>query len=431
MSSQANLKKICDNGIEVLSNELEQHSSDLTAAYSENTANWDADVQQGLVRATTLTSEAIKDLQHAREHLQTEIEKLGMEADLETCVQSIESEWSTRTSVSIEFIEGVRASYRAILGEYDRILTETLSKDESGALNTSSSSLYHLINRSSADNRSESTEFLNRLGAQEKALTQKVADKTLDALTFWHEGMSGRARVIQTAMEKNQELLSAATRGMADNEPVATVPEEIERLKGTLMNDLTCAQSETEESILQLNKQAKDELRSALASSSEAGRRITDDLALAAAAQISAVETLFEQQIQREVDKLDHCKASLDASCEESIRALTKFEERAKDQQQLVANELAEEANAAALLFQQNLGEVFDRALRQVDTIMEESESELRNLADSVVERFRKSTSEYLALLDASSSGVLDDVSLVRSDCVSMLNAYMEGGDDI
>lgn len=433
MSTQANLKKICDNGIDALASKLEEKSSELTSTHADITADWNEEFHLGLERLAALTSEAIKEFQSASSQSQSDIEMLGMESDLQACVESIEHEWSTRASISMEFIEGVRSSYRAILGEYDRFLSETLSEgDENNAANTSSS-LYHLINRTSPDTKAESNELISKLNAQDKVLAQSVADKTLEALTFWHEGMSGRARVIQAAMEKNLELLSAATRGMPNTEPVATVSEKIERLKAELSKSLASAQAETEELIAQLNREAKDELKNTLSFSSEAGRKVMDNLTTAAAQQVEVIESLFEKQVKKEVEKLDWCKANLTASCDESMEALADLEEQAKAQQQLVAKELAEEANAAALLFQQNLTEVFERALRQVDAVMDQSESELRALAESIVDRFRKSTLEYMEQLDSTRVEVLDEVSIVRSDCVSMLDTYIsssEGGDD-
>ncbi len=432
MSSQANLKKICDNGLDAQSSKLEQNAAELNSTYADIMAT-NVDLPQGLERLTSLASDAIKELQGSRSQLENDIENLGLQADLVTCVESIEHEWTTRASVGMALIEGVRSSYRAILGEYDRIFTETLSEVESSNAANTSSSLYHLIQRSSPESKSESNELIGKLTNQEKELTQSVADKTLEALTLWHEGMAGRARVIQAAMEKNQELLRTTTCGVGNNEPVATDSEEIERLKAELSKNLEGGQAETEELIVHLNKQAKAELRTTLTSSNEAGRKIIEDLAVAAAEQVHVVETLFEKQINKEIEKLDRCKANLNASCEKSMEALTELEVQAKVQQQLVAKELAEEANTAALLFQQNLSEVFERAILQVDTIMDKSENELRNLAESIVGRFRKSTGEYLSLLESTSSDVLDEVSQVRSDCVTMLNAYMansDGGDD-
>ncbi len=425
MAQQPNLKKICQEGIERIN---ARHTADVTALLEisgDLSRQWSKEVDSAIQQLNQLGNDYVNELRTGRSNWSATYDGEVAAGELDSYASLITEKTDAISKLSVHTISGLRVKYRSLFAEYESLMEELFDGPDDSIHKGSftSSGLKNMILRQHSPAMEDVDQRLTKLLELEKELTQKLSASTLQFLHKWQEDMSVKATALHDLIEK-QQVSTQCGADQRSGTSGSETEEDLNRIEKDLRQMIREAQQTIELSIGQQLRDKTEELNKIIETAGKISAEIPQQLEQTSSQHLLVLAQVFDKQMLDCLARSDASKGSFDTYCQTSVEQFVEFEKRAALQRDLVLQELTAQTDEAAETFRTHLWDIFDRGVRQVDSLMDESEDNLRQLSTSVIDRFKKANRDYMTLLECTSTDLLDSVSDVRKTCVNRIKSF-------
>lgn len=388
-----------------------------------------------LSKLESLSQTCVIDVDEETSNLLTLLSELEsrLSDELEINALRLSEEFQQKNLLWMQLYEQTQVAQKLLMAEY-----QSTSKDLAECKSLLIDHIFQLQSQSTPELNEEECQLLfSELLESEKRLSEELVFSVLHMVESWNRETSAEIKELEALKivpefeAQAEDELKAEVERAAKEQRLRLLHQldaKIEALEGALRNDMEEIAEQTYSLLKSGSQDFGAELSELLSSEAQAQLRGQEQVMLAGE---STLQTLMNSLLAQGDTFKKHMAAAsnFEEECRKTSSRVDELEQSLVGRHEQVVKDFAEGTDSLLKKLETEIDARYDRGIKQLDVALEESESSIKRLCESVSERFRRANRDCLELLDCTGDDIDAILQSSRELCLEELNSFFSSKD--